>query len=566
MKANYAYIVLFALLCFIAFPVQPASAATVQGEFVEAIYRDTVDEKGNVTGQELSQVTLRASDGSERTYFLNALANLYINNTPTNIHGFKPGMEVSATVTLRRITELRGTSIDTSNEDEQFGEANTDTAGQMNGNGRAVSGVVTEIDPYGMFITVKPDNKREAQYYVNNATQYFKNSNQTTLAGLFIGDRVQLRLSSATSSTVTRVTMSDVGTKVAGLYKARLQVFSGATNRLTVRNEEQFKNWDFQQTNANRLKAYKTTSKTTYYVGGMKIAKNQLSNYRGSEVYYVTTNTFGQEVVEKVIVLSMRERTYEGLIRSVDVANNFMRLDTLNFLYYHGGSILVRNGRLIGETSLASQGKAFAVTQPQGNTEVANVIYTTSNGFTSANLADHELYFGALDWVDGYTVELADAMKLTNNYWQTTEEDYVELQYTNTTAAYEYIDNEMLKIDAETELEIYTEPAAYGYFYVQDGMIDTIYFIDPYERNSEYMMTAIVESVNTTKPASFNIHSASEWVDSGWVGIDAAAELTLEKAIIIKDGKQITMDDIAPSDHVYMLLNQNSEPHIVLIN
>lgn len=282
-------------------------------------------------------------------------------------------------------------------------------------------------------------------------------------------------------------------------------------------------------------------------------------------MYYVTTNTFGQEVVEKVIVLSMRERSYEGLITSVDTTNNYMRLDTLNFLYYHGGTIFVRNGRLIEETSLVGQGKAFAITQPQGNTEVANMIYTTSNGFTSANLADHELYFGALDWVDGYNVELTDAMKLTNNYWQETEEDLVELQYTNTTAAYEYINNTLLSLDAETELGLYTEPT-YGYFYVEDGMIDTIYFIDPVERNSETIMTAIVDTVNTVQPATFTVHSANEWLDGGWSSVNASANFELEKSIIIKDGKRIEMEQLAPGDHIYVLLNANSEPHLILIN
>ena len=568
MKANYMYVVLLALLCFIAFPVQPASAASVQGEFVEAVYRDTVDAKGNVTGQELSQVTLRASDGSERTYYMNTLASLYINNTPTNIQGFKAGMQVTASVTLRRITEMRGTSVDTSNEDANFGEANTGTAGQINPNGRSLTGVVTEIDPYGMFITVKPDNGRETQYFINNETQYFKNSNQTTLAGMFIGDRVQLRFSSATSSTVTRVTMSDVGTKVAGIYKARLQVFSGATNRLTVRNEEQFKNWDFQQMNGTRLKAYKTTSQTTYYVGGMKISKNQLSNYRGSELYYVTTNTFGQEVIEKVVVLSVRERSYEAPIGSVDTTNNYMRLDldTLKFLYYHGGTILVRNGRLIEETSLSGQGKAFAVTQPQGNTEIANMIYTTSKGFTSANLADHELYFGELYYggdFNDYNVELNDAVKLTDNYWQYTKDDIVNLQFTNTTAAYDDLNGQLLPFDAETELKEYE--TYYGYFYVQDGIIDTIYIVDESVRNSTQIVTGIVDEVDARTPA-VSVHSLNEWVGDNWQGIGGDLDTTLEKAVIIKDGKNISVEQLTAGDHVYMLLDANSEPHVVLIN
>lgn len=564
-KKKYGIIVLLAFLCFLAMPFTPASAATFDGEFVEAQYRDTFDEKGKVTGQELYKVILR-KNGNEREFFINDKANMYINNTQTKISGFKTGMPVVAKVSLSRVTELRGTSVDHSNEDDEFGEGDTNTGGQIPENSRSVAGVVTEIDPYGMFITVKPDNKKETQYYLNQHTQYFKNNNQTTLAGLFVGDRVQLKFSAAATSTVSQLYMTEEGKQVAGIYKGTLQLFASTTNRMTIKNEQKFSNWDFQATNSRKLQAYKTTSRTTYYVGGMEISKNQMRNYRGSDVYYVTTNLFGQETIDKVVVLSMRERTYTGIIEQVSTAYKYMRLDSLSYLYYHDGSILVRNGRLIEPTSLVAQGQAFAVTQPQGNTEIANMIYMTTNGFTSANLADHEVYYAALDWVDGYDVELYDVLQLDNNYWRSIgadlDDEILPLEFTNTTAVFENMNGDFLNIDANTELELYT--GEYAYFYVQDGMIEAIYFPDSVEAQS--VVTGVVTQTQTVEPTSLVIESASEWLDGSWSTIDAALKLNTDTALVIKDGKQVSTDAIHREDHVYVLVNQDGQAHIVFIN
>lgn len=562
---KYVYGLLLVLLCFLAMPFSTASAATFDGEFVEAVYQDVLDDKQNVIGEELHKIILR-KNGHEREFFMNDLANMYINNTQTTIAGFKPGMPVIAKITLARVTELRGTSVDSSGETHEFEEGNTSTEGQIPANSRSVSGIVTEIDPYGMFVTVKPDNKQETQYYLNRDTQYFKANNQTTLAGLFVGDRVQIRLSSSTSSTVSQLRMSDEGKKVAGIYKGTLQLFASTTNRMTIRGEQQFANWDFQATNARKLKAYKTTSRTTYYVGGMKVSKNQLRNYRGSDVYYVTTNMFGQETVEKVIVLSMRERTYTGIIEQVSTAYKYMRLNTLNYLYYHDGSILVRNGRLIEPTSLVAQGQAFAVTQPQGNTEVANMIYMTTNGFTSASLADHDVYYAALDWVDGYGVELYDVLKLDSNNWRyigtELEDGFLPLAYTNTTAAHENANGTNLNVDVETELELYL--GEYAYFYVQDGVIEAIYFPDSTEAG--IVMTGNVSNVKANQPTELTIQSASEWVNGNWETVDATLSLNTDTALIVKDGRVVTMRDIAKNDHVYVLTNMNGEAQLIFVN
>ncbi|OCS88427.1 hypothetical protein [Caryophanon tenue] len=565
MNNKYVYGLLLVLLCFLAMPFSTASAATFDGEFVEAVYQDVLDDKQNVIGEELHKIILR-KNGHEREFFMNDLANMYINNTQTTIAGFKPGMPVIAKITLARVTELRGTSVDNSGETHEFEEGNTSTEGQIPANSRSVSGIVTEIDPYGMFVTVKPDNKQETQYYLNRDTQYFKANNQTTLAGLFVGDRVQIRLSSSTSSTVSQLRMSDEGKKVAGIYKGTLQLFASTTNRMTIRGEQQFANWDFQATNARKLKAYKTTSRTTYYVGGMKVSKNQLRNYRGSDVYYVTTNMFGQETVEKVIVLSMRERTYTGIIEQVSTAYKYMRLNTLNYLYYHDGSILVRNGRLIEPTSLVAQGQAFAVTQPQGNTEVANMIYMTTNGFTSASLADHDVYYAALDWVDGYGVELYDVLKLDSNNWRyigtELEDGFLPLAYTNTTAAHENANGTNLNVDVETELELYL--GEYAYFYVQDGVIEAIYFPDSTEAG--IVMTGNVSNVKANQPTELTIQSASEWVNGNWETVDATLSLNTDTALIVKDGRVVTMRDIAKNDHVYVLTNMNGEAQLIFVN
>ena len=74
------------------------------------------------------------------------------------------GMQVEAEISLRSVVELRGTSNSTSEPESPTVAQNTKT----------LAGVVTSIDPNGLFIMLKPDIGEETTYYINKDTEYQK--------------------------------------------------------------------------------------------------------------------------------------------------------------------------------------------------------------------------------------------------------------------------------------------------------------------------------------------------------------------------------------------------------
>ncbi|UZM98556.1 hypothetical protein OL548_29030 [Lysinibacillus sp. MHQ-1] len=153
------------------------------GTFVDVTYSEYTKPDGTIEKQ-LSKVTLQNDRGRTVTYNINKNTRLFINNTSTTIEGFKLGMEVEADISLRSVVELRGKSnLPT--------ETNVPSTG---GNSTTIAGVVTSIDPNGLFIMVKPDVGAESIYYINKETVYQKSSSATDISALYVGDRIKLSL------------------------------------------------------------------------------------------------------------------------------------------------------------------------------------------------------------------------------------------------------------------------------------------------------------------------------------------------------------------------------------
>lgn len=139
------------------------AAQMVTGTFVDVTFSEYANSNG-VIEKKLSKITLQNESGRQVTYNINDSARLYINNTVTTIEGFKMGMQVEAEISLRSVVELRGTSTSTS-------ETESPTVAQ---NTKTLAGVVTSIDPNGLFIMLKPDIGEETTYYINKDTEYQK--------------------------------------------------------------------------------------------------------------------------------------------------------------------------------------------------------------------------------------------------------------------------------------------------------------------------------------------------------------------------------------------------------
>lgn len=548
-KIPYILIVLFVMALSLPSQSTVHAAQLVTGTFVDVTYSEYTNTNGEIERQ-LSKITLENADGRQVTYNINNNARLYINNTETTIEGFKMGMKVEAKINLRSVIELRGTSNST--------EESTTVVQSP----RIIAGVITSIDPKGLFIMVKPDTGKETTYYLNKDTAFQKGSSSVDISGMYVGDRVKLHLKNKSTSIVTKVDISETGTLVENLYKGEIQAVNINTNKLTVKNQNAFVNWQFGSASTTALSTMNFSTKVPIYVGNTKIEKGQLKNYIGSEAYYATVKQFGKEVIEKIVVLKNNERTYYEPMIAVDTDYQLLKLKSAGTLYFHDGSILIRNGRFIQPTGLLAYGTAFVITDGAARDHYAQVVDVTSDSFMSPNLASHELYYGRLAQADGYLIEIDDAMKIESNVFKKTASTV--LSVSNTTKA--MVDDGNKTYSVVPDIELYLSEGDYGYFYVNNGHVQALHMLDNAKPVAPLMLVGKLQSIKSTYPATINVKSVSQWQNGRWYEAGQMVDMNIDQATLIKAGKVIQPSDLNPSDRLVVLSDRFVKAHFILVD
>lgn len=551
-----SFVLLLTLLPF----VNSAQAATVyKGTFESITYTETEQKDGTVVKTN-PKVTIRNSSGRTTTFNLLDTTYYYINNTVSNMDGFKKGMDVTATVNLRSVTRLEGKS-----DVEQGASVPKSTQ---------LTGIVTKIDPNGMFVRVKLDTGIEKQYYLNSDTEYVKGKSHVDMSTMYEGDRVILKLTAATSSLVAEIEIIQTGTLIHNLYKAELRTVNTRNNSFTATNAHPFEDWEFGTRYNPDLKTFAFTNNTTIYAGNKKITKNDLTYYRNSDIYYVTKKQFSREIVEKVVVLEHNERSFYDQITTVDTANQFFRLKNFGLMYYHDGSILVRNGRLVEPTTLTSWGTAFVLTDGVSKSNFSHVVNITNDSFLSPNLSTHELYFGKLSLVEqsNYLLELADYTKLENrsHAWVREEEDAKTLSFSNSTV----LTRSLGEAESVLVTSLQVHEGKYGYFYVKDGHVQAIHIVGDDKLQPTTTLAGRIANINITSKGSnridataeIEVKDVSQWYEGAWLDTGRLNRIELNQVLIIKDRKRITVDQLKPNDRVVIFTDNVFDAQVLLVN
>jgi len=538
-KSFMSLVALVLLLSFI--PFQNSASAASGYTFDSFQFADSASGENSV----LQYVYLKNSKGFKNRFRVDNNTVLKINNTPTIPDGFKYGMDVQfKRNSLGKIIELQGIS-----KIEQ---------GTIVENSKSVSGIVTKIDPNGMFIELKLSSGQIEEYYINKDTQFFKGTETVDISYMYEGDRVKIKFASNNTKAANQVEIYQDGLMIENLYRGTIQMVNATSNRLTIKDSQAFVDWEFDTT--SKLRTFKFDNSTTIYYGNRKIHKSNIRKYRNSDAYFVTTNVNGTEIVKKIVIIQNFERTYFNELSLVNTKSKYFKLNNDGLFYYHNGSILVRNGRLIEPASLTSLGSAFVITDGITQSNYSHVVNIVNDSFLSPNLASHELYFGELTALSSnkYTVNVDNLIKLDNNYWQPAND--TKFAYSNNTVTTR--DNGSIKL---TVTNLNTQLNKYGYFYVKNGHVQAIHFLNTDQEQSSEVITGRVASVDTAGE-SVEVKNLSQWNAGTWTQMPSMPSIELAQAVIVKNGKIVTVSDIKQSDRIVLLTDSSLQAHIVLVN
>lgn len=546
---------MLAIIFFLAaFPSEQPAEAAANYTYVKANYNETVDKKGTVT-RTLKSVTVMTSKGKYVTYLVNNSTQYYVNHTKTTIGGLKAGMSVTVYASSNKATKI---------------EANTNSGdGSIVAKSKQISGTVTEIDPNGLYIKVKPDGGSIQMYTVNNGTDYFKTNKSVDFDEMYVGDRVKLKFASTTTKTVSEIEIiSSSAVLVQELYKGNLNAVNTSKSTMTIKNTQPLLNWQFGTSVSNTQKTFTFTNNTSIYVGNTKITKDKLKNYNNSEMYFVTSKQFSKEVVNKIIVLKNNEFTFYQSVTATDLPYNHFVLSNYGSLTYHKGSILIRNGRLIepegfnamSSASTMTQTSAFVIADGVASPKYAHVVQIANDGLSAPNLAGHQLYFGMLELadLDAYKLEISTDFEYKNNSWKKSESTKI-FGFSNST---DVTDFNGTIIVPEDELD--GEEMQYGYFYVKNGHVQAIHFVGDTKFADMLTGTGRIQSINSN---TMIVENASQWLNNSgeWTYL-GKTEVDLDNVMFIRNGKVVDKKQLKARDRVVLMMDGNEHTHIVIVN
>ncbi|MCZ8542267.1 hypothetical protein [Psychrobacillus psychrodurans] len=535
------YIILFAILfisCFTNISTVQASS-TINGLFVNFTYEEVILED-KTTEKQLASITLVNSEGKTTTLNIDEYVPLFVNSTPTTVGAFKEGMRIEATVNFRKVHELNGfTSID---------------QGESDSIGRNLTGTINNIDNNGQYITINLKNRQQAKYYIDVETQISKDNKLVDLSELYEGDRVKLYLSDDDSDRLSSIEIIVDGIKIEQLYKGTIQKLDNKQKKLTIKDEKVYENWQWKLKSASKgnITSKTFTVKTPIYLGNKKVDPIELHKYVNNEVYYVTINQSGEEIIQKIIIKKSNERTYHANLTTIDTSNKKINLANKQNITYHNGTIIIRNGRLVDASALKT-GDANIITNGTNSNQYANVIHISNSSFKSSSLSNKSVYFGQINSVGSYQLFVNNTNQLTNNYWYSTSLN--NLNFSNDTVVVE--NGNVLTTDFNYS------SGKYAYFYVKDNHIVAARIVgSSYGPASSYTTGRLIGSSYNW----LNINNVKYWNASSWQNYAYNSSFNISNTTFIKEGQVISFHELQENDRLFIIHDSNSHAQIILVD
>ena len=549
MVKQSVYIFTLAILLISSlFSTTSAEASTlVKGTFVNVAYEDVVLSDETIE-KRLKTITIKNAKGKTTTLNIDRFTKLTVNTVSTTIDAFKLGMEIEADVHLRKVRSLRGKS--------------TSSPAAIEVGDKILTGTINRIDENGKFISVRMDDGKTKTFYINRSSEIYKGTTLVDLSVLYEGDRVKLQFSEYNSIFIKKLEVNTQGVQIEHLYKGTIQRIDPIQNKLIVKDEKVFRDWKWDSTIPNGITSHSYSTKTPIYVGDTPIEKNQLRDYTNNEIYYVTIKHFGKEIIEKMVIKRMNERTFYEPMTSINKTYQLLGLKRAGLIPYHDGTILIRNGRLVDANSLQYFGTASVITDGAQKSEYANVVHATNDGFQSPNLSSQTLYYGQISTTGSYQLTLKNAKKLTNNYW--TGVTIPTLSFSNDSNVVRDFKSSVLKVMPKDEFVDYKDD--YGYFYVSNNQIVAAHIIGTNMNPAKIVSVGRLTSVRTDGPDILQVQNASQWQDGYWKESGQIYSMNIEQATIIRDGKVISSDDLQANDRLFILNESIVKGRIILVD
>lgn len=515
--------------------------------FIEGYFIKYLDERAFIEeyGGEIYRIPI-SSDTS-----------LEIDGRTVKITDFQQGMEVYG--------ELKGRSL------KHMDAFSADIPGYIQIGGKVRVGTIKTIDRNQIQITL-PTGKEET-YFTSPTTIVVRNKENVSFNSLYVGDSVKLYFDDIDTSYVSRLEIEGDSILIKDLYRGRLTLIDELEDIVTLDNIEVFKNGSWTSLNSSLRLPY--NSDLPIYIGGEKMNYKNLKYYKGKTVYMAMKDFFGKEKIEKMVVKSQNETVFSEKINAINWFSSQLELDNKKNINFHDGTMVIKSGRLVDTYSLNSKSDGLFITDGRGNDLTADVIYIYNEDINNSNIGQDQIYAGRLDKILPNKLYLRDFFLLDKNDWKSFSEDK-ELFYDDDTFIYNMEDGkkvsskEFLSSDFAVDNDYRKPRDWYGYLYTDGDRISTVFVKKSLD--SLYLQrttTGIVETApneDTHMGWTIKVRDARDWSSNyeEWMMKNSSLNIYLKEAMILKNGKRVTRDDIKIGDRLYLVRDSNMAKIIII--
>lgn len=496
------------------------------------------------------------------TYSIPMVRNvrLEIDGRPVKITDFKRGMEIYA--------ELQGRSI------KYMDAYSSDMPGYIQPGEKVRVGVIKEIDRDQ--IQIKLPTGKEEVYFTSPATIILKNKQNTNVNSLYVGDRVKLYFDEINTSYISRVEIEGDSILIKELYRGKITVVDELEDIIALEKVDVFRNGSWKSLDKNLRLPY--NSDLPLYVGGQKINYKNLKYYKGRTVYMAMKDYFGKEKIEKMVVKSQYETSFSEKINEINWFSSQLELANNKNINFHDGTMVIKSGRLVDVYNLNPQSDGLIIADGRGNDLSADLIYIYNEDINNSNIGQDYIYAGRLNTILSDKVYLKDFFLLDKNDWESFPEEK-ELFYDDDTFIYDMENKKEVSpkeffssnfsVDEKNTKD--KKPRDwYGYLYTDGDRISAAFVKKSIDSLLVQRTTVgVVENKPVEDPNmgwTMKLRDAKDWSSKHeeWMIKNDSLNLYLREAMIIKNGKRVTINDIRVGDRLYLTRDSNMAKVIII--
>ncbi len=500
-------------------------------------------------GGEMTAV-IESYSGTRFDFSVHPDAVFMIDNRTVKPSEIRPGMEVYGELQGRQLISLEAYS--------------TAQMGYINPGSKVRKGIVSRIDRDNL--EIRSADGRKIAYQLTPGTIILRNGRATTADTIYTGDNVKLFFDEVNSNLISRLKIQGESILIKDLYRAQLASLDEYSNRMTLKNAERFYNGTWQEVQSSYTVSYNRD--LTLYYRGQVIPQRSWNYYRGKTVYLISKNLLGRDTIDRIIVKNQYESGFADKITAVNWFTDSFELASKRNITLDPGTIVIKHDRIQDSYTISPHDDAYIVADGSSLSHTADIVYIYNEDINHSSLGQHYLYYGRLDQILDDRIWLQDFEILNQHEWESYD-DEKELYYDLDSSLFD-MDNGKVLTAAELYAGNYSvdedEERAedndledwYAYVYA-DG--DRIAALAVHQEQDSLMGQRItVGSIRLLSEDSLVgwtalLGDSRDWSSrkDEWMPKTADLRINLETAMIIRDGKIISPDELHTGERLYLL-------------